>query len=187
MRMTALLTACVLVVSAASAQAQGEKKMSVHELKMKSIDGKDVDLSQYKGKVLLIVNVASECGYTPHYKGMQELYEKYAKDGLVVIGVPANDFGKQEPGSNEEIKQFCESKYKVTFPMMAKVAAKGTGIAPIFQTLTTTETPAAKAGDIRWNFEKFLIGKDGQLIARWGSGTEPMSNDIQEAVKKALK
>ena len=161
--------------------------MSIHELKMKSIDGKDVDFSQYKGKVLLIVNVASECGYTPHYKGMQELYEKYGKDGLVVIGVPANDFGKQEPGSNDEIKQFCESKYKVTFPMMAKVAAKGTGIAPIFQQLTTAETNGARAGDIRWNFEKFLIGKDGQLIARWASGTDPMSNDVQDAVKKALK
>ena len=161
--------------------------MSIHELKMKSIDGKDVDFSQYKGKVLLVVNVASACGYTPHYKGMQELYEKYGKDGLVVIGVPANDFGKQEPGTDDEIKQFCESKYKVTFPMMAKVAAKGAGIAPIFQHLTTAETNGAKPGDIRWNFEKFLIGKDGQLIARWASGTDPMSNDVQDAVKKALK
>ena len=129
---------------------------------LKDIDGKDLDLSKFKGKVVLLVNVASECGFTPQYEGLQELYTKYENDGLVVIGVPSNEFGRQEPGTNEEIKKFCSSKYKVTFPMTSKVVVKGKEQVPLYKSLTSRETNPKLSGDIGWNFEKFLIGRDGQ-------------------------
>ena len=125
------------------------------QFKMKDIDGKEVDLSTYKGKVVLFVNVASKCGYTPQYEGLQALYKQYKDAGPVIIGVPANEFGKQEPGSDEEIKQFCTSKYNVTFPMMCKVVVKGKGICPLYKFLTDKETNPNHGGDIKWNFEKF--------------------------------
>jgi glutathione peroxidase len=151
------LVALASCASLAFAADQGVKNVSpVLNFTMKGIDGKDVDLSAYRGKVVLIVNVASKCGYTPQYEALEALHEKYAKDGLVVIGVPANEFGKQEPGTNEEIAKFCKSKYDVQFPMMAKVVVKGEGQAPLYKYLTDKETDPKFAGPIQWNFTKFL-------------------------------
>jgi glutathione peroxidase len=151
------------------------------------IDGKDVDLSQYKGKVVLLVNVASKCGYTPQYTGLQKLYETHGKDGLVIIGVPANEFGKQEPGTNAEIKEFCSSKYKVTFPMLGKVVVKGDGITPLYKFLTDKETNPKYAGDIKWNFEKFLISKKGEVVGRFDSKVKPESDEMAKAIKAELE
>ncbi|MCE9631350.1 MAG: glutathione peroxidase [Planctomycetia bacterium] len=150
---------------------------------MKTIDGKAVDLASYKGKVVVIVNVASRCGYTGQYAGLQKLYDSYKDKGLVVLGFPANEFGAQEPGSDAEIAQFCSSKYGVTFPMFSKIVVKGAGIAPLYKTLTESATPA---GDVKWNFEKFLIGKDGTIIGRYKSGVGPDDAAFVAAVEAAL-
>lgn len=153
---------------------------SVHEFTMKSIDGQDTPLANWKGKVVLFVNVASQCGYTPQYKGLEALYRKYKDSGFVVVGVPANNFGSQEPGSNEEIKQFCTRNYSVTFPMMAKVSVKGPDTAPLYQYLQQA------AGDVRWNFTKFLVGKDGKVIQKFDSGVAPESAELTKAIEQAL-
>lgn len=153
---------------------------------LKDIDGKPLDLSAYKGKVVLVVNTASKCGYTPQYEALQALHLKYSGQGFVVLGVPANNFMGQEPGNEKEIKEFCSLNYKVTFPMSAKVSVRGSDMHPLFSFLTTQENPDFK-GDIRWNFEKFLISKDGKLLRRFRSGTKPMEKDIVEAVEAALK
>lgn len=153
---------------------------SVHEFSMKSIDGKQSSLADYKGKVVLFVNVASQCGYTPQYSGLQALYEKYQSKGLVVVGVPSNDFGSQEPGSDAEIKTFCSRNYNVTFPMLSKVAVKGSGKVPLYEYLTQT------GGEVKWNFTKFLVGKDGKVRARFESGTKPDSKELTGAIEKAL-
>jgi glutathione peroxidase len=155
---------------------------SIHDFTVANIDGQNQPLAAYKGKVMLIVNTASQCGYTPQYKGLQSLYQRFQPKGLVVAGFPANNFGGQEPGSNSEIKTFCTRQYKVTFPMFAKVSVKGTDQAPLFQYLTQQ-----KGGDIRWNFTKFLIGKDGQIIARFEPGVDPESPEILTAIEKALQ
>lgn len=182
-----LAAAAMLFGFGIACQAEEKKVSSPLEYKLKDIDGNDYDLSKLKGKVVLIVNVASECGYTPQYKGLQELYEKFEKDGLVVIGVPANEFGKQEPGSDEEIKKFCTGKYKVTFPMMSKVVVKGDKQVPLYKTLV--EATPAKDGKIQqvgWNFEKFLIGRDGKVAGRFKSAVEPMSDALTKAIKTEL-
>ena len=153
---------------------------SVHEFTMKAIDGQDTPLANWKGKVVLFVNVASQCGYTPQYKGLESLYRKYKDQGLVVVGVPANNFGSQEPGSNEEIKQFCTRNYNVTFPMMAKVSVKGSDTTPLYQYLQQT------AGEVRWNFTKFLVGKDGKVIQKFDSGVAPESAELTKAIEQAL-
>jgi glutathione peroxidase len=150
---------------------------------MKSIDGTDVDLGSYEGKVVLVVNVASRCGATPQYKGLQALYEKYKDQGFVVLGFPANDFGAQEPGSDEQIKEFCTSKYDVSFPMFAKITVKGAGKPKLYQVLTETADPA---GEIGWNFEKFLIGKDGQVAGRFKTRVSPDDADLVAAIEAAL-
>ncbi|MEZ6143156.1 MAG: glutathione peroxidase [Zavarzinella sp.] len=155
--------------------------------KMKAIDGKEVDLAQFKGKVVLLVNVASRCGYTKQYKDLQALYEKYGKDGLVVIGVPANEFGKQEPGTDAEIAEFCSTKYSVTFPMMSKVVVKGEGICPLYDYLTSKTTNPSFAGPIGWNFEKFLIGRDGAVKGRYKSNIAPMDEQLTTAIQKELE
>jgi len=152
----------------------------VYTFKVNDINGKSLDLSQYKGKKILIVNTASECGYTPQYADLEKLYEKY-KSKLVIIGFPANNFGGQEPGTNSEIQQFCTSKYNVTFPMATKVSVKGSDIDPLFKWLTEQENPDFK-GAINWNFEKFLIDENGKLIRRFRSGTKPMSDDLIKAL-----
>ena len=158
---------------------------SVHDFTLKSIDGQEVKLDAYKGKVALLVNVASRCGYTPQYEGLQTLYTKYKDQGFVVLGFPANNFGAQEPGSNEEIKTFCSTKYNVTFPMFAKISVKGTDIHPLYQFLTSTE--AGFGGEVQWNFGKFLVDKNGKVIARFASGDEPESKQITQAIEQALK
>jgi len=158
---------------------------AVLNFKMKAIDGKEVDLSQYQGKVVLFVNVASQCGYTKQYKGLQELHDKYAKEGLVIIGVPANEFGEQEPGSDAEIAKFCSSKYGVTFPMLAKVSTVlGDDKVPLYKHLTSKETDPKFAGEIKWNFTKFLIGRDGKVIKRYAPQTKPeeIAGDIEKAL-----
>jgi glutathione peroxidase len=182
----------LLILAPALLQAEdkdkGDKKVApALNFKMKSLDDKDVDLSQYQGKVVLIVNVASKCGYTPQYKGLEKLYEKYSKDGLVVLGVPANEFGRQEPGSNEEIAKFCESKYGVTFPMMAKVVVKGRGICPLYQHLTSKETDPKFSGDIKWNFTKFLLGRNGAIVQRFEPKVTPESKEMTEAIETELQ
>ncbi|MBO0724424.1 MAG: glutathione peroxidase [Blastocatellia bacterium] len=160
---------------------------SVLDFTMKSIDGLDVKLDSYSGKVLLLVNVASKCGYTPQYKGLESLYEKYKDQGLVVMGFPANNFLWQEPGSNDEIKTFCSTKYNVTFPMFAKISVKGSKIDPLYKFLTSKETNPEFAGGISWNFNKFLVDRSGKVVARFSSKDEPESVKVVQAVEQALK
>jgi glutathione peroxidase len=150
---------------------------------MKTIDGKDVDLGTYQGKVVLIVNVASRCGATPQYAGLQDLYEKYKDKGFVVLGFPANDFGAQEPGSDEQIKEFCSTKYAVTFPMFSKITVKGPEKAALYKVLTETADPS---GEVGWNFEKFLIGKDGKIAGRFKTRVSPDDPDLVSAIEAAL-
>jgi glutathione peroxidase len=154
---------------------------------MKNIDGKDVNLSKYQGKVVLFVNVASQCGLTPQYKQLEALHEKYGKDGLCIIGVPANEFGKQEPGTNEEIKEFCSNKYNVKFDMLSKAVVKGEGICPLYKFLTSKDTNPKFAGDIGWNFTKFLIGKNGEVIGRFEPRTKPDAPEVIQAIETELK
>jgi glutathione peroxidase len=150
---------------------------------MNSLDGKSVDLSKYQGRVVLMVNVASECGFTPQYAGLEELHEKYAAKGLSVLGFPANDFGAQEPGSNGEIAQFCKQNYGVQFDMFSKIVVKGSGQAPLYRYLTSH--PKYR-GDVSWNFEKFLIGRNGEVIGRFQSEVEPLSKEMLSAIESAL-
>jgi glutathione peroxidase len=154
---------------------------SIYEFKSTDINGHSIDLSKFKGKKILIVNVASECGYTPQYEGLQKLHEKY-KDKLVIIGFPANNFGQQEPGTNDEIKSFCAKNYAVTFQMMSKVSVKGDDIDPLFKWMIDLPNPDF-TGDIKWNFEKFLFDEHGNLIHRYRSKTEPMSEVLQSAIE----
>ncbi len=155
---------------------------NVQDISVKDIDGKKTTLKDYAGKVLLIVNVASECGYTPQYVGLQALHEKLSGKGFTVLGFPCNDFGGQEPGSEDQIKTFCSLNYKVTFPMFAKVSIKGEAKHPLYAALQT-----AVGGEVGWNFEKFLIGKDGKVLQRFGSDVEPDSPVLLEAIEAALK
>jgi glutathione peroxidase len=155
---------------------------SVHEFTLNSIDGKPGPLSAYQGKVVLIVNVASRCGFTPQYAGLEALYEKYKDRGFTILGFPANNFGGQEPGTNEEIKTFCSSKYNVTFPMYAKISVKGDDKAPLYQFLT-----AATGSEIQWNFTKFLVDKNGKVVARFEPKVTPESPEVAEAIEKALR
>ena len=155
---------------------------SVHEFTLNSIDGKPAPLSTYQGKVVLIVNVASRCGFTPQYAGLEALYEKYKDRGFTILGFPANNFGGQEPGTNEEIKTFCSTKYNVTFPMYSKISVKGDDKAPLYQFLTDTT-----GSEIQWNFTKFLVDKSGKVVARFESKVTPQSPDVAEAIEKALR
>ena len=154
---------------------------SVHEFTLNSIEGKPAPLSAYQGKVVLIVNVASRCGFTPQYAGLEALYEKYKDRWFVILGFPANNFGGQEPGTNEEIKTFCSTKYNVTFPMYSKISVKGDDKAPLYQFLTD-----ATGSEIQWNFTKFLVDKSGKVVARFESKVTPDSPDVAAAIEKAL-
>jgi len=165
---------------AASARAEQSSPLSGE---MKKIDGTAVDLSAYKGKVVLIVNVASRCGYTGQYAGLQKLYDTYKDKGLVVLGFPANDFGAQEPGTDAEIASFCSSKYGVTFDMFSKIAVKGAGKAALYKALTEGATPP---GEVSWNFEKFLIGRDGRVVGRYKSGVGPEDKKLTAAIEAEL-
>lgn len=159
---------------------------SIYDFTVLDIDGKEVSLSSFKGKVLLIVNVASRCGYTPQYEGLQAIYEKYKDKGFYVLGFPANNFGNQEPGTNEEIKEFCKTRYNVTFPMFAKISVKGEDKHPLYKFLTSKETNPEFAGEITWNFNKFLIDRRGKVVARFSSKYEPESESVIAAIEKYL-
>ena len=159
----------------------------MHEFTMKALDGKQVPLANFKGKVMLVVNVASQCGYTYQYEGLQALYMKYKDRGLVLTGFPANNFGAQEPGSDEEIGAFCKSKFGVTFPMFSKISVKGSDKAPLYQFLTDAKTNPKTGGEIQWNFTKFLVDRNGKVIQRFEPAVEPDSKEIEAAVEAALK
>lgn len=165
---------------------QQEKIMTVADaldVPFETITGDTTALAAYKGQVILIVNVASRCGYTPQYDGLEELYEKYKDQGLVVLGFPANNFGGQEPGTNEEILTFCRTEFGVKFPMMAKISVKGKDKHPLF-TYLTEQSPIP--GEIKWNFSKFLLNRDGTPVARFESGVKPLSKEMTEAIEKLL-
>ena len=157
-----------------------------HAFTMTAIDGSDAPLAAHRGKAMLLVNVASRCGHTPQYAGLQELYSRYKDRGLVVIGIPANDFGNQEPGTEAEILAFCESKYDVTFPMMAKVSTKAPDQAPLYGWLTDAGKHPDTGGPIKWNFTKFLIGPDGKVVARFEPAVKPNDPKLIAAVEAAL-
>src|SRR4051794_38803828 len=182
-----LASLLLLAVAATAAPAADAKKpASVLDFKVQDIDGKPVDLSKFRGDVLLIVNTASQCGYTPQYKGLEEVYEKYKGQGFEVLAFPANEFGHQEPGSDSEIKSFCSSKYHVSFPLFSKIVVKGNGIHPVYQFLTSPETDPKFAGPIKWNFAKFLVNRKGEVIARFEPGDEPESEKVTGAIEAAL-
>jgi glutathione peroxidase len=162
--------------------AQGEP---VIDHQVQTLQGETISLSKYRGSVLLVVNTASECGFTPQYAGLEKVYEKYKDRGLVIVGFPSNDFGQQEPGSAQEIATFCQKNYGVTFPMMAKVHAKGPEIAPLYKTLTQ-DTPEGIKGEVKWNFTKFLVDKDGKVVARFESKVTPESPEVTGAIEKLL-
>ena len=170
----------------ATAKKEASNSGAVLGHTMKDIDGKDVDLSQYQGKVVLMVNVASKCGYTKHYTGLQQLHEKYADKGLVVMGFPCNQFGGQEPGEEEDIKAFCSSKYNVQFPLFSKIEVNGPGAAPLYKHLTSEDAGVKDQGPVKWNFEKFLIGRDGHVLARFRSKVAPESPEMVQAIEAAL-
>ncbi|HXB68586.1 MAG TPA: glutathione peroxidase [Candidatus Acidoferrales bacterium] len=159
---------------------------SVYEFTLNSIDGAPAPLSGFKGKVVLLVNVASKCGYTPQYAGLEKLYETYKDKGFVIVGVPANNFGAQEPGTNEEIKTFCSRTYNVMFPMMSKVSVKGSDKTPLYQYLTDASANPKTGGEIKWNFTKFLIDRKGNIAARFESAVTPDSTDMVKAIEQAL-
>ena len=157
---------------------------TIHEFKMKNIEGKDVELSEYKGKVLLVVNVASKCGATPQYEQLQALQDKYKEKGLVVVGVPCNQFGGQEPGTEKDIQKFCTDKYKVTFPMMSKVDVNGEKEAPVYKFL---KAHAESKDDVKWNFEQFIVSKEGTVVGRFGTKTKPDAEEVVSVIESELK
>ncbi|HXJ94322.1 MAG TPA: glutathione peroxidase [Terriglobia bacterium] len=166
--------------------AAGAAASSVYDFTLPSIDGDPTPLSTYNGKVALLVNVASRCGFTPQYTALEGLYEKYKDQGFVILGFPANNFGGQEPGTNAEIKTFCSTKYNVTFPIFSKVSVKGDDATPLYQFLTTTANPSL-AGDVKWNFTKFLVDRKGNVVARFESPVKPDSPEVVGAIEKLLK
>ncbi len=159
---------------------------SIYDFTLKSIDGQTTPLSEFHGKVVLLVNVASRCGFTPQYTALESVYEKYKSRGLVIVGIPANNFGGQEPGTNEEIKTFCTKKYNVSFPMMSKVSVKGEDMTPLYRFLTAKDTDPKFSGEIGWNFTKFLFDRNGQPVARFDSAITPDSAEVTAAIESAL-
>lgn len=184
--LAATLLALFGVTSRTPANADEPKANGPLDFTMKNIDGKDIPLSQYKGKVLLFVNVASKCGLTPQYEQLVALKTKYADQGLEILGFPANNFMGQEPGTDGEIKVFCQTKYNVNFDIFSKISVKGKDIHPLYQYLTSKETDPKFAGDINWNFEKFLISRDGQVINRFSPRTKPDAAEVISAIEAAL-
>jgi glutathione peroxidase len=178
MRRLFLLAACAVTMLAAS---------KLYDFTPLSIDGRPAPLAGHKGKVLLLVNVASRCGFTPQYDALESLYEKYKDRGFVILAFPANDFGAQEPGTNEEIKSFCSRTYHVTFPLYSKISVKGAAQAPLYQFLTDKTANSQTGGPIRWNFTKFLVDRVGNVIARFEPDVRPDSPELISAVEQALK
>lgn len=164
---------------------EDEKAETIYEFSVIDIDGNETDLEKYRGKVLLVVNTASKCGFTPQYEGLQKIYEEYQDSGFTVLGFPSNDFGNQEPGTNEEIKEFCSLNYEVSFPLFDKVKVTGEGKTELYQFLTKNEN--VEKGEIKWNFEKFLISRDGEVVARFRSAVEPESDELISRLKSELK
>jgi glutathione peroxidase len=179
-RLVLVLMFCV----AADSLVAGAK--SVYNFTLKSIDGQPVSLKSYHGKVLLLVNVASRYGFTPQYPGLESLYEKYKDRGLVIVGIPANNFASQEPGTNEEIKKFCSRKYNVTFPMMAKVSVLGADKTPLYGFITDKAANPEIGGDIKWNFTKFIFDREGKPVARFEPAVTPDSPEVTAAIESAL-
>src|ERR1700738_3745343 len=160
--------------------------MSIYDVTMAGLSGETVNLNELKGKAVLIVNVASKCGLTPQYTGLEHLQEQYADRGFTVLGVPCNQFGAQEPGSPEEIATFCSTNYGVTFPLYEKIEVNGDDRHPLYAELTAVEDAEGKAGDIQWNFEKFLVSPDGKIVARFRPQTKPESDEVVQAVESTL-
>jgi glutathione peroxidase len=183
---TAAVAAIALALPHTPTLAADPAPHSPLDFTMTDIDGKPVPLSRYKGKVVLIVNTASKCGFTPQYKSLQALYLKYKDQGLAILAFPANEFGQQEPGSNPEIKQFCTLRYHVSFDMFSKVVVKGPSQTPLYAYLTGKDTNPKFPGEIGWNFTKFLVDRGGNLVARFDSPVDPMSPPLTGAVEKAL-
>ncbi|MEO6812060.1 MAG: glutathione peroxidase [Isosphaeraceae bacterium] len=176
----------VVLCSSAALAAGKDKPASVLDFSKKSIDGKTVDLASYKGDVLLIVNVASKCGYTPQYEGLESVFEKYKDKGFKVLAFPANEFGKQEPGNDAQIKEFCTKNYGVTFPVFSKIVVKGDGIDPLYQFLTSKATNPDHSGEIPWNFTKFLVNRNGEVVGRFAPKDAPESPKVTQAIEAAL-
>jgi glutathione peroxidase len=176
-----LLSGALLIMAGSLFAASG-----IYTFTLDSIDGKPAPLAGYKGKVVLVVNVASQCGYTPQYSALEATYEKYKDQGFVILGFPANNFGAQEPGTNEEIKTFCTRKYSVTFPMFAKISVKGADQSPLYAYLTK-DTRAGIAGEIKWNFTKFLVDRNGNTVQRFEPEVTPDSKEVIAAIEKQLK
>lgn len=176
----------LLLVGIIATGASAEDKKTVLDVQMKTLDGKPVDLSKYKGKVVLFVNVASKCGLTPQYEQLESLHEKYANEGLAVVGVPSNQFGSQEPGTAEEIREFCDATYGVKFDMLEKVDVNGDGQCELYKRLTDKEAGAAFPGAISWNFEKFLVGRDGKVLARFNPRVKPDDAQVVKAIEAEL-
>ena len=164
--------------------AFAESAPSLYDIPLKDINGKSTSLKNYKGKVLLVVNVASQCGLTPQYKALESTYKKYQSQGLAILGFPCNDFGEQEPGTNEEIKTFCSAKYNVSFPLFDKLHVKGAEQHPLYTALTGQGSPFP--GDVKWNFGKFLISRDGKIIKRFEPPVKPDATEVTEAIEAAL-
>jgi glutathione peroxidase len=177
-----ILLAALLLLSATAFAAS-----SLYDFTMPALNGSPTSLGGFKGKVVLVVNVASQCGYTPQYEGLQALFVKYKDQGFVIAGFPANNFGGQEPGTNEEIGAFCKSKYGVTFPMFSKISVKGADKAPLYQFLTDKSANPKTGGEIQWNFTKFLVDRQGKVIQRFEPAVEPQSKELVSAVESTLK
>lgn len=181
-----LALGCLMTAPISANDGSSAKHTDALDFTAETIDGDTVNLHDYEGKVVLIVNVASKCGYTKQYAGLQDLYEKHADQGFVILGFPCNQFGRQEPGTNAEVKQFCTSKFGVTFPMMSKVKVNSAEAADLYKYLTSQSTEPRGKGPIKWNFEKFLIGRDGQIVNRFGSAVKPLDPELVDAVKRSL-
>ncbi|WP_395078455.1 glutathione peroxidase [Gracilimonas sp.] len=177
------LITLLIMITGLSMSNNGDN--SFYDFNMKDIDGNEIPLAEYKGKVVMVVNVASKCGYTPQYEGLQSIYEQYNDDDFVILGFPANNFKGQEPGTNEEIKEFCTLEYGVEFPMFSKVSVKGEDQSELFTYLTSQPNPDFE-GEIKWNFEKFLIDKEGNLVRRFRSNVEPESDEIVKSIEELI-
>ena len=181
-----ILALAIGLAAAASAQ-EGAPMPSIYDFTLKDIDGRDRSLAEFKGQVLLLVNVASKCGFTKQYAGLEKLYQAYKDRGFVVLGFPANNFMGQEPGTEAEIKSFCSLNYGVTFPMFSKISVKGKTIHPLYAYLTDEELHPGSGGAVGWNFNKFLVGRDGKVLAHYGSRTAPEDPELAAAIEAALQ
>lgn len=183
-----LAMGCVLTSVSLSLAADKESKKVCHPLQftMKSLNGKEVDLGKYRGKVLMIVNVASKCGLTPQYQQLQQLHEKYAKDGLAILGFPCNQFLSQEPGTADEIREFCRVNYGVSFDLFSKIEVNGDGACDLYKCLTALGTKPVGPGKISWNFEKFIVGRSGEVVARFSPRTKPDAPEVLKVIEAEL-